>query len=102
MQKIKEYIKKLEEGCDLSSEEAEAALEEVLSTAEDGGEIETFLLALKAKGEKPQEIVGFVRGMKKAGNMIKPNTPPFRIVDTCGTGGGTGSTPSMYQLQLQS
>ena len=70
MQGIKVYIQKLEEGCDLSSEEAEAALGEILSTAEDE-EIGAFLLALKAKGEKPQEIVGFVRGMKKAGNIIK-------------------------------
>ena len=85
MQEIKAYIKKLEEGCDLSSEEAEAALGDILSTAEDD-EIGAFLLALKAKGEKPQEIVGFVRGMKKAGNTIRPNMP-FRIVDTCGTGG---------------
>ncbi len=85
MKEIKVYTKKLEEGCDLSSEEAEAALGEILSTAEDE-EIGAFLLALKAKGEKPQEIVGFVKGMKKAGNTIRPNMP-FRIVDTCGTGG---------------
>jgi len=85
MQGIKVYITKLEEGCDLSSEEAEAALGEILSTAGDK-EIGAFLLALKAKGEKPQEIVGFVRGMKKAGNIIRPGIP-FRLVDTCGTGG---------------
>lgn len=85
MKGMKEYIKKLEEGSDLSSEEAEAAIGEILSTAEDE-EIGAFLLALRAKGEKPQEIAGFVRGMKQAGNTIKPVTP-FRVIDTCGTGG---------------
>lgn len=85
MQEMKAYIKKLEEGRDLSSEEAEAAVGKLLSTAEDE-EIGDFLLALKAKGEKPEEIAGFVRGMKKAANIIRPRTP-FRLVDTCGTGG---------------
>ncbi len=82
---MRKYIKKLEEGRDLSSEEAEAAVAEILSTAEDD-EIGAFLLALRAKGEKPEEIAGFVRGMKKAGNTISPRVP-FRLVDTCGTGG---------------
>lgn len=82
---MRKYIKKLEEGCDLSSEEAEAAVAEILSTAEDE-EIGAFLLALRAKGEKPEEIAGFVRGMKKAGKTIRPKVP-FRLVDTCGTGG---------------
>ena len=82
---MQRYIKKLEEGRDLSSEEAEAAVSKILSTAEDD-EIGAFLLALRAKGEKPDEIAGFVRGMKKAANTIRPKVP-FRLVDTCGTGG---------------
>ncbi|WP_052733529.1 anthranilate phosphoribosyltransferase [Methanosarcina sp. 1.H.T.1A.1] len=85
MQGMKVYIKKLEEGCDLSSEEAEAALGEILSTAGDE-EIGKFLLALKTKGEKPEEITGFVKGMKKVANMIRPDVP-FRLVDVVGTGG---------------
>ncbi|HWQ44771.1 MAG TPA: anthranilate phosphoribosyltransferase [Methanosarcina barkeri] len=82
---MQRYIKKLEEGLDLSSKEAEAAVGKILSTAYDE-EIGAFLLALRAKGEKPEEIAGFVRGMKKAANTIRPRTP-FRLVDTCGTGG---------------
>ncbi len=79
------YIKKLQEGKDLSPEEAEDALGQILSTAEDG-EIGEFLLALRAKGEKPEEIAGFVKGMKKAANTIQPDLP-FRLVDVVGTGG---------------
>ncbi|WP_292379555.1 anthranilate phosphoribosyltransferase [Methanosarcina sp. UBA289] len=82
---MQRYIQKLEEGRDLSPKEAEAAVDKILSTANDE-EIGAFLLALRAKGEKPEEIAGFVRGMKKAANTIQPNTP-FRLVDTCGTGG---------------
>jgi anthranilate phosphoribosyltransferase len=82
---MQSYIRKLEEGCDLSSEEAEAAVGEILSTACDE-EIGAFLLALREKGEKPEEIAGFVRGMRKAANTINPRIP-FRLVDTCGTGG---------------
>jgi len=82
---MQRYIQKLEEGHDLNSEEAEDAVGKILSTAQDE-EIGKFLLALRAKGEKPEEIAGFVRGMKKAGNTIQPKTS-FRLVDTCGTGG---------------
>lgn len=79
------YIKKLQEGKDLSPEEAEDALGQILSTAEDE-EIGEFLLALRAKGEKPEEIAGFVKGMKTAANTIQPDLP-FRLVDVVGTGG---------------
>lgn len=79
------YIEKVGKGLDLSEEEAEAAIAELLSTAKDE-EIGEFLLLLKEKGEKAEEIAGFARGMKKAANMIKPDLP-FRLVDTCGTGG---------------
>jgi len=82
---MQKYIKKLEEGCDLSPEEAEGAVAEILSTAEDE-EIGAFLLALREKGEKPEEIAGFVRGMRKVGKTIRPRVS-FRLVDTCGTGG---------------
>ena len=82
---MERYIKKLNEGRDLSSEEAENAIGLILSTAKDD-EIGEFLLALKAKGEKSEEITGFVRGMKKAAHTIKPRVT-FRLVDTCGTGG---------------
>lgn len=82
---MQRYIKKLEEGCNLSSEEAEAAVSKILTIADDD-EIGKFLLALRAKGEAPEEIAGFVRGMRKAANTIKPKIP-FRLVDTCGTGG---------------
>ncbi len=84
------YIKKLQEGRDLSSKEAEAAVSQILSTAEDD-EIGEFLLALRAKGEKPEEIAGFVKGMKKAANMIQPDLP-FRLVDVVGTGGDALNT----------
>ncbi len=82
---MKAYIKKLQEGRDLRPEEAEDALSQILSTAEDE-EIGEFLLALRAKGEKPEEIAGFVKGMKKAANTIQPDLP-FRLVDVVGTGG---------------
>jgi anthranilate phosphoribosyltransferase len=82
---MKRYVTKLKEGCDLNSEEAEAAIELILSTARDD-DIGEFLIALKTKGEKPEEIAGFVKGMTKAANTIQPKVA-FRLVDTCGTGG---------------
>ncbi len=76
---MQRYIQKLEEGHDLSPEEAEDAVGKILSTAQDE-EIGRFLLALRAKGEKPEEIAGFVRGMKKS----RKNDPAQNIFQACG------------------
>lgn len=87
---MESYIRKLREGRDLSAPESETALLNILSSATDE-EIKEFLLALKEKGETPEEIAGFVRGMKKAAHTISPAV--FRkLVDVVGTGGDMYNT----------
>ncbi len=50
-----------------------------------------LLAALRAKGETPDEVRGFVRGMRSL--AVRPDLPDVGpVVDTCGTGGdGSGS-----------
>ena len=87
---MKEYIQKLIQNQDLTSNEAEAAISKIFTEASDA-QIAAFLTALKLKGEKPEEIAGLARGMKKAANTIKPKVKGT-LVDTCGTGGDSTGT----------
>ncbi|MHC1566274.1 MAG: anthranilate phosphoribosyltransferase [Candidatus Syntropharchaeia archaeon] len=86
---MKEYIKKITEGSDLSIEEAEDAMRRIFSEASDV-EISAFLIALKMKGESVDEIAGMAKGMRKAAKKISPSVSP--LIDTCGTGGDRYNT----------
>ena len=87
---MKEYIQKLIQKQDLTSEEAQAAISKIFTEATDA-QIAAFLTALKMKGESPAEIAGLAKGMKKAANLIKPRVSGT-LVDTCGTGGDSTGT----------
>jgi len=49
-----------------------------------------LVTALKARGERPDEVAGGVRALRKA--MVALDLDDDRIVDTCGTGGGSLTT----------
>ncbi|MBN1133841.1 MAG: anthranilate phosphoribosyltransferase [Methanosarcinaceae archaeon] len=87
---MKSCIQKISEGKDLKITEAEKAITKIFNSATDA-QIGAFLMALKMKGETPYEIAGFVKGMKKAANLIYPNVDGV-LVDTCGTGGDIHNT----------
>ncbi len=87
---MKEYIQKLIQKQDLTSDEAETAISKIFTEATDA-QIAAFLTALKLKGEAPVEIAGLARGMKKAANRISPKVSGI-LVDTCGTGGDSTGT----------
>jgi len=81
---MKEFIVKVSSGENLSVEEAEKAMEFILTSATDA-QIGAFLIGLKMKGETPDEIAGLAKGMKKVAHTISPNAS--QLIDTCGTGG---------------
>lgn len=87
---MKEYLQKLIQRQNLKADEAEAAISRIFTDATDA-QIAAFLTALKMKGETPGEIAGFVKGMKKAANIINPKVTGI-LVDTCGTGGDSAGT----------
>ncbi len=86
---MKETITKLSERRDLSIEESESTMENILTSATDA-QIGALLIALRMKGETFEEIAGLARGMKKAAHIISPNISP--LIDTCGTGGDRHNT----------
>ncbi|MFQ3318922.1 MAG: anthranilate phosphoribosyltransferase [Natronomonas sp.] len=81
---MKEYIRRVTDGEDLSLEGAREAASLVFEEATEA-QIGALLAALRAKGETETEIAGFAQGMREAARTISPDREP--LVDTCGTGG---------------
>jgi len=82
---IKEAISKLIDGGDLKRVEAYEAMKEIMGGAATPSQIAGFLVALRSKGETPEEIAGCALSMRDAATTLALKSK--RIVDTCGTGG---------------
>jgi anthranilate phosphoribosyltransferase len=91
---MRPLIRKIDLGVDLSRQEAESAMEEILSGRSDEESIVALLAALRAKGETVGELVGFARAMRRHVIPIFPDgtRPNELLVDTCGTGGDSSGT----------
>ncbi len=75
----------------LSAEEAEQAMEVILSGAASTPQITAFLVALRMKGETAEELLGFARAMRRMASTVHaPEGGP--LLDTCGTGGDGANT----------
>jgi anthranilate phosphoribosyltransferase len=83
---MKEFITKLVEGGDLSSEEAEKAMKAIMGGEATQAQIGSFLTALRMKGETMEEISACARVMRDFAERITPRVRGT-LVDTCGTGG---------------
>ena len=82
-------IAKLENGLDLLPLEAQAVMREVLEDRADKELLKSFLIALKNKGETPEEVGALVSQMYQ---FCAPITINERAVDTVGTGGDGAHT----------
>lgn len=89
-----EATNKILAGKNLSRAEAEAVMEIVLSGGASDAEIVNLLIALRAKGETVDELVGFAASMRRHAAPIFPNGARAEemLVDTCGTGGDASGT----------
>ena len=93
---ITEAIRKAVDRNDLSAEEAEAVLDEIMSGNSTDAQIAALLTALRMKGETADELTGFARVMRRRAALVKPQrfvtadisgTEREALIDTCGTGG---------------
>ena len=82
---MKEFIEKVIEGHDLTSDEAAAALEQIMTGNATDVQIAALLAGLRAKGETVGEIVGFARTMRQHSVKVRATDPD--AIDMCGTGG---------------
>jgi anthranilate phosphoribosyltransferase len=83
-------IEKLSRREDLSSEEAAAAMAEIMDGRAQPAQMAGFLIGLSMKGERPAEIVGLARTMRE--RAVKLASPVDGVFDTCGTGGDRAHT----------
>jgi anthranilate phosphoribosyltransferase len=71
---------------DLSVEEAGGVLAEIMRGDASDVEIAGFLIALRTKGETPEELAGLARTMREMATPVR--TGRDDLLDTAGTGGG--------------
>ncbi len=83
---MKESITKLLAKQDLTSEEAEDVMNEILTGKASEVQTAAFLTALGMKGETVEELTAFASAMRKCSIRIHPRVSGT-LVDTCGTGG---------------
>ena len=83
---IKESIQFLTDRKDLSSEQAQKTMREIMSGEATPAQIGAFLAALRMKGETVDEITALAQVMREHAIRISPRVYG-RSVDTCGTGG---------------
>ena len=72
-------------GEDLTREESGAVMHQLMTGEATDAQIAAFLLALRAKGETTEEIVGAATAMRALATRVEVDLP--NLVDTCGTGG---------------
>ncbi|HJZ68053.1 MAG TPA: anthranilate phosphoribosyltransferase [Blastocatellia bacterium] len=93
---ITEAIKKVIDRADLSVEEAESVLEQIMTGQCTDAQIASLLTALRMKGETVAELTGFARVMRRKASRVRARstvgaelggTGREALIDTCGTGG---------------
>ncbi len=83
-------IDKLIRHQDLTSDEAAAAMADVMEGRAAASHIAGLLVGLAMKGERPAEIVGLARSMRA--HAVQVAKRHERVFDTCGTGGDRSGT----------
>lgn len=87
---MRHAIAKLADRTDLSLQEAEEAMSEIMDGAATPAQIAAYLMGLRQKGETVDEIVGSANAMRSRAIRIRVGAPI--VVDTCGTGGDGAHT----------
>jgi anthranilate phosphoribosyltransferase len=82
-------------GDDLRSEDTAWAMEQIMRGEATPVQIAGFVVALRAKGEAPAEVIGLVTTMLNHAERIQVDAP---AVDTCGTGGDRAHTVNISTM----
>jgi anthranilate phosphoribosyltransferase len=86
---IRSAIAALVAGNDLSEAEMESVVRELIGGGATPAQMGAFLLALRMKGERVEEISGAARAMRRYATRVPTERD---VVDTCGTGGDMRGT----------
>ncbi|OFV99522.1 MAG: anthranilate phosphoribosyltransferase [Acidobacteria bacterium RIFCSPLOWO2_12_FULL_54_10] len=94
-------LRQVVEKKDLTKDQAEAVMNEILSGGASTTAIAALLTALRMKGETVEELTGFATVMRAKAAHVRPkltveeaiaDTGRDALVDTCGTGGDASGT----------
>ena len=87
---IREAIALLVDGTNLTEEQAETVMSEIMDGQATDAQIASYVTALRMKGETLSEVCGSARAMRARAASITVHSPS--VVDTCGTGGDGAQT----------
>ncbi len=88
---IKECIPTLLANRNLTTQQAQETMKEIMSGQATPAQIGAFLIGLKKKGETVEEITALAQVMREFSKRIRPNIGRY-LLDTCGTGGDRTKT----------
>jgi anthranilate phosphoribosyltransferase len=87
---IREAIALLVDGANLTEEQAETVMSEIMDGQATDAQVASYVTALRMKGETLSEVCGSARAMRARAACITVDSPA--VVDTCGTGGDGAQT----------
>ncbi|MEM6529698.1 MAG: anthranilate phosphoribosyltransferase [Chloroflexota bacterium] len=76
----------------MQREQTEAVMHQIMSGEATEAQIGAYLMALRMKGETPDEIVGSAKAMRENAYTVPTKYAPEDLLDTCGTGGDKSGT----------
>jgi anthranilate phosphoribosyltransferase len=88
---IQEAIRQVSSGKSLSIAESSDVFDGIMSGGATDAQIAAFIVALRMKGETPDEITGAAMVMREKATHVLPGDARH-VVDTCGTGGDGAHT----------
>lgn len=89
---IKKTIQAVVDGRELTTAEATAAMDAIMTGQVTGAQIGALVTALRMRGETAQEIAGFAAAMRQHAIAVTVGDGGAPLVDTCGTGGDAADT----------
>ncbi len=87
---VQEALRALLDGADLTREQARSVMGEIMAGDATAAQIAGFLVALRAKGETPDEIAGCAEAMRT--HVTPVHVARADLVDVVGTGGDAART----------
>ncbi len=89
---IRDAIRAVIDGRQLTTAEASAAMDAIMTGTVSGAQIGALVTALRMRGEAVEEIAGFASAMRSHALRVPVDHADGPLVDTCGTGGDAAGT----------
>jgi anthranilate phosphoribosyltransferase len=99
---IRDALAKLVLGQDLTRAEARAAMQSLVDGEATPSQIAGFAIALRMKGETPEEIAGLAEVMRAAATRVEAGPDVVDVVGTGGDGAGTFNISTVSALVVAS